>query len=67
MADDRKTALLGLHESAAQMSRDITELIKTVHDYDLERLLKKVDAELMDIRHNLNLAVRLLDETAGSD
>lgn len=67
MADDRKAALLGLHESAAQMSRDITELIKTVHDYDLERLLKKVDAELMDIRHNLNLAVRLLDETAGSD
>jgi len=63
VADDRKTAILGLHENAAQMSRDIAELIKTVRDYDLERLLKKVDAELMDIRHNLNQAVRLLDET----
>lgn len=66
MADDRKTAILGLHESAAQMSQQITELIQIARDYDLERLLKKIDAELMDIRHNLNQAVRLLDETAES-
>ena len=32
------------------------ELIQEAKDYDLERLLKKVDAELIDARHNLVLA-----------
>ena len=32
------------------------ELIQGAKDYDLERLLKKVDAELIDARHNLVLA-----------
>jgi len=63
MADDRKSAILKLHEAAAAMSQDVDALIRRAGDYDLERLLKKIDAELMDIRHNLNQAIRLLDET----
>ena len=34
----------------------VEKLIEQVQDYDMERILKKADAELMDALHNLNLA-----------
>jgi hypothetical protein len=34
----------------------VKKFIEQVQDYDMERALKKVDAELMDALHNLNLA-----------
>ena len=44
---------------AAQLEKVIKEIIRDVDDYDVARLLKKVDAECMDAQHNLVLAERL--------
>jgi len=33
----------------------VKKLIEQTQDYDMERILKKADAELMDALHNLNL------------
>ena len=43
-------------EDNEECAKLLGELIQEAKDYDLERLLKKVDAELIDARHNLVLA-----------
>ncbi len=48
-------------EKASLLEKIIKEIIQEIDDYDLERLLKKVDAQCMDIRHNLVLAKRLAE------
>lgn len=48
-------------EEAKKLERSIKELIRETEDYDLGRLLKKIDAELMDVQHNLVLAKRLAE------
>jgi len=45
---------------AEAMSTEVASLVASSPDYDLQRLLKKIDADLMDVRHNLNLAKRLI-------
>jgi predicted nuclease with TOPRIM domain len=51
-------------EDVTKLEKSIQELIREIEDYDLERLLKKIDAELMDVQHNLILAKRLVGGTA---
>ncbi len=46
-------------ENANLLEKIVKQTIREIEDYDLERLLKKVDAECMDIQHNLSLAKRL--------
>ena len=46
-------------KKAILLERAVKDIIREIEDYDLERLLKKVDAECMDIQHNLVLAHRL--------
>lgn len=48
--------------TAEKVSREIRELIPQIHDYDLQRLLKKVDADLSDALHDLAIAVRLSEK-----
>ena len=48
-------------ENASQLEKIVKQIIREVDDYDLQRLLKKVDAEFMDVRHNLALARRLAE------
>lgn len=48
--------------TAERVSREIRELIPQIHDYDLQRLLKKVDADLSDALHDLAIAVRLSEK-----
>jgi hypothetical protein len=43
---------------AGQLEKAIKEIIRDTDDYDVARLLKKVDAECMDAQHNLVLAER---------
>ncbi len=43
-------------------AREVRELIAQTSDYDLQRLLKKVDAELSDTLHDLAIAVRLAEK-----
>jgi hypothetical protein len=51
-------------ETAAKLEKSIKQLVREIEDYDLERLLKKIDAELMDVQHNLALARRLAEGIA---
>jgi hypothetical protein len=44
---------------ASQLEKLIKEILREMDDYDLERLLKKADAECLDVQHNLALAERL--------
>ncbi|MGB2770059.1 MAG: hypothetical protein WBC88_10080 [Candidatus Zixiibacteriota bacterium] len=46
-------------KKANQLETVVKEIIRDIEDYDLARLLKKVDAECMDAQHNLVLAERL--------
>lgn len=48
-------------EKVSLLEKVVKEIIREIDDYDLERLLKKVDAECMDIQHNLSLAKRLAE------
>ncbi len=46
-------------EEANKLEKSMKGLIREIEDYDLKRLLKKIDAELMDVQHNLVLATKL--------
>ncbi len=46
-------------KKASQLEKAVKEIIRDIDDYDMARLLKKVDAECMDAQHNLVLAERL--------
>lgn len=48
-------------KKAEQLEKVVKEIIRDIEDYDMARLLKKVDAECMDAQHNLVLAERLSD------
>jgi predicted DNA binding CopG/RHH family protein len=56
--------LTGALESAAQLEKMVQKIIQDVNDYDLERLLKKIDAEFKDVQHNLIIARRLAESLA---
>jgi hypothetical protein len=53
--------LEGLLKDAAKLDKGIKRIISETEDYDLSRLLKKTDAELMDLQHNLHLACKLAE------
>jgi predicted DNA binding CopG/RHH family protein len=48
-------------ENAAELEKMVHKIIQDVNDYDLERLLKKIDAEFKDVQHNLIIARRLAE------
>ncbi|KPL05220.1 MAG: hypothetical protein AMJ73_01720 [candidate division Zixibacteria bacterium SM1_73] len=48
-------------EKADKLEKSIEDLVREIDDYDLQRLLKKIDAQLMDAQHNLILAKRLAE------
>lgn len=60
-----KTRLAKAKALARELAEEINELVTESSDYDLERLLKKIEAEIMDIQHNLKLAMRISDDNAG--
>ncbi len=53
-----------LLKEAGKLEKLTKQLLRQIEDYDLERILKKIDAELMDVQHNLVLAKRLAEGTA---
>ncbi|MCI0330946.1 MAG: hypothetical protein L0196_08395 [candidate division Zixibacteria bacterium] len=60
MASEQKLKqIIATTEKAA---REIRELIPRTEDYDLARLLKKVDADLSDTLHDLAIALRLSEK-----
>lgn len=50
-------------KKAVKMADDLgnlfNELVKESTDYDLERLFKQIEADMMDIRHKLALAAKI--------
>ncbi len=50
-------ALQKMAGDAEKIAADIRTLISECRDYELQRLLKKLDAEVMDMRHNIQLAI----------
>ncbi|MCC6963770.1 MAG: hypothetical protein IT585_11015 [candidate division Zixibacteria bacterium] len=49
--------------SARELSEEIARLLGTTSNYDLMRQLKKVDAEMLDVQHNLMLAIEMQEDT----
>ena len=54
--------LEGLLKDAAMLDKGIKKTLSESTDYDLSRLLKKADAELMDLQHNLDMACKLAEK-----
>jgi hypothetical protein len=46
-------------DKACDLDKLVRRIIRDVDDYDLLRLLKKIDAEFKDIQHNLSIAMKL--------
>ena len=57
MSNEKK--LKEIVSATEKTAREIRELIPHIEDYDLSRLLKKVDADLSDALHDLAIAIRL--------
>jgi hypothetical protein len=55
MLKTAQEALRNAHELAEQVNK----LVLGTHDLDLQRLLKQVEADLMDLQHKLSIAVKL--------
>jgi len=53
--------------NAQMMTDQIRHLIEEADDYELLRVFKKLDAELMDFRHNLEVALRLCRKDEASE
>lgn len=49
-------------ELAQAMAEKVQVIQKDIDDYDLSRMLKKVEAEILDLQHNLSIAMRLLEK-----
>ena len=60
-----KTRLAKAKALSRELADEINELVTETSDYDLERLLKKIEAEIMDIQHNLKLAIRISEHSEG--
>ncbi len=54
----REEAEKALKDSQA-LRELVNSLIPLTHDLDLERLLKQIEADLMDVQHKLSMAVKL--------
>jgi hypothetical protein len=49
-------------ESAKGLAEMVENMIGEANDLDLQRLLKQIEADLMDIQHKLAIAIRLSEK-----
>ena len=61
MADKKR--LENTRQISQELALRIKELVGSTSDYELERLLKKIEAQVMDIQHNLDLACRIAEDS----
>ena len=47
-------------EAAKDLAIMVHSMLPEAHDLDLERLLKQVEADLMDTQHKLSVAIKLM-------
>lgn len=62
-----KERLAKAKKLSKELANEINHLVNSTSDYDLERLFKKIEAEIMDIQHNLKLALRISEDNSGVD
>lgn len=55
-----KDQISQVEEAARKLHELLARLIENCTDYDVERVLKRSEAETMDLRHNLSLVRRLI-------
>jgi cob(I)alamin adenosyltransferase len=44
---------------AKELADLVNNMIPSAKDWDLQRLLKQIEADLMDVQHKLSMAVKL--------
>jgi hypothetical protein len=49
-------------DSAKKLADQVQDMVNRADDLDLQRLLKQIEADLMDIQHKLAIAVRLIEK-----
>jgi len=49
-------------DTAKGLAKMVENMIKDADDLDLQRLLKQVEADRMDLQHKLSIAVRLSEK-----
>jgi hypothetical protein len=49
-------------ELTQRIADNIVFVQKDIDDYELSRMLKKVEAEVLDLQHNLSIAMRLIEK-----
>jgi hypothetical protein len=47
--------------AAEKLEQNVSAVLKRTGDYDLERLLKNIDADMIDVRHNLSRGRKLME------
>lgn len=48
-----------VQDLAARLHGQVKQMIPDVDDLDLQRLLKQIEADLMDLQHKLSMAEKL--------
>jgi hypothetical protein len=46
-------------EKAKELAELVNKMIPDARDWDLQRLLKQIEADLMDVQHKISMAVKL--------
>lgn len=54
-----KDELRKMLEEAQAIANRLEQWIDLAHDYDLQRQLKKIDAELIDFQHAISVAINM--------
>jgi hypothetical protein len=49
-------------DGAKKVAELVHGILDESGDFDLQRLLKQIEADLMDVQHKLSIAVRLSEE-----
>jgi len=47
-------------DMANELARLFNEMVNDTEDFDLKRLFKQLDADIMDLRHKLALAAKII-------
>lgn len=55
------------YKLSRELAERIKQLVESTEDYDFQRLLKKIEAQVMDIQHNLKLATRIAENNTWGE
>ncbi|MCD6163807.1 MAG: hypothetical protein J7K40_15530 [candidate division Zixibacteria bacterium] len=59
-----KKNIIRAEKLTAELGDIFNSLVKESKEFDLTRLLKQLEADMMDIRHKLSLASKIIDKNS---